>query len=137
MSIIYRSASSFSKEERQAIIEEQNTSPLSNSSLWEKYTGSRKEQNTLNLWRKQLGYPILTYKERQYFREQLSHNMSNKAPSQEKLKTDQDVRNMAERIRSLEAELEAAKLKAEGYQLMVHIAETELKIPIRKKSDTK
>ncbi len=137
MSKFYRKAGSFSIAERHAIIKEQETSPLSNSSLWEKYTGSRKEEDTLNRWRKQLGYPALNYKERQYFREQLSHDMGNQPPSEEKLKTDHDVRAMAERIRLLESELETAKLKAEGYELMIHLAEQEFKTPIRKKSDTK
>ena len=41
------------------------------------------------------------------------------------------------RIKVLEKQLENAQLKAEGYELMIEIAEKELKIPIRKKSGTK
>lgn len=40
-------------------------------------------------------------------------------------------------IELLKKELEDAKLQAEGYRRMIEIAETELKIPIRKKLNTK
>ena len=40
-------------------------------------------------------------------------------------------------IEVLKKELEDAKLLAEGYRRMIEIAETELKIPIRKKPNTK
>jgi transposase-like protein len=40
-------------------------------------------------------------------------------------------------IAALKKELEDAKLLAEGYRRMIEIAETELKIPIRKKPNTK
>lgn len=42
-----------------------------------------------------------------------------------------------ERIEFLKKELEDAKLLAEGYRRMIEIAETELKIPIRKKPNTR
>ena len=42
-----------------------------------------------------------------------------------------------EQIELLKKELEDAKLQAEGYRRMIEIAESELKIPIRKKPNTK
>lgn len=42
-----------------------------------------------------------------------------------------------EQIELLKKELEDAKLLAEGYRRMIEIAESELKIPIRKKPNTK
>lgn len=42
-----------------------------------------------------------------------------------------------QQIELLKKELEDAKLQAEGYRRMIEIAETELKIPIRKKLNTK
>ena len=42
-----------------------------------------------------------------------------------------------EKIKFLEKELEDAKLLAEGYRRMIEIAESELKIPIRKKPNTR
>lgn len=41
------------------------------------------------------------------------------------------------KIKALEAALHQAELKVAGYNLMIDIAEKELKVPIRKKSDTK
>ena len=43
----------------------------------------------------------------------------------------------SEEIKRLKKELEDAKLKAEAYKRMIEIAEGELNIPIRKKSNTK
>jgi len=48
-----------------------------------------------------------------------------------------DPVELQRRIKELERRLEAAQLSAEGYELMIEIAEKELKIPIRKKSVTK
>ena len=54
-----------------------------------------------------------------------------------KEKHDKDPVALQRRINELEKQLETAQLKAEGYALMIEIAEKELKIPIRKKSGTK
>jgi transposase len=43
----------------------------------------------------------------------------------------------AAEIKRLKRELEDAKLRAEAYLRVIEIAETELKLPIRKKSNTK
>ena len=51
-------------------------------------------------------------------------------------KTDKAKVELTE-IAALKKELEDAKLLAEGYRRMIEIAETELKIPIRKKPNTK
>ena len=133
----YRFASSFSIQERIGIIEEQLTTDLSNADLWEKHTGSREEHGTLNRWRKQLGYPPLYRRERFTFRKEFTPLMSRKKSTPSNSASEEDVASMHERIRLLEAQLKEAQLKAEGYELMIEIAEKELKIPIRKKSDTK
>ena len=49
----------------------------------------------------------------------------------------QEVQALKRRIRQLERELEDAKLLSEAYSLMIKKAEEELKIPIRKKYNTK
>lgn len=48
-----------------------------------------------------------------------------------------EVQKLKQRIRQLEHELEDAKLLSEAYSLMIKKAEEELKIPIRKKYNTK
>ena len=48
-----------------------------------------------------------------------------------------EAEELRRRIRELEHELDAARLRAEAYSLMIDLAEKELKVAIRKKSDTK
>jgi transposase len=48
-----------------------------------------------------------------------------------------EVQQLKQRIRQLERELEDAKLISEAYSIMIRKAEEELKIPIRKKFNTK
>ena len=45
--------------------------------------------------------------------------------------------DLEKRIKELERQLEDEKLRSEAYRLMIDIAEKELKIPIRKKPNTK
>jgi hypothetical protein len=58
--------------------------------------------------------------------------MMTKKPEKGKMLTEEQ-----KQIQLLKKELEDAKLLAEGYRRMIEIAETELKIPIRKKPNTK
>ena len=76
----------------------------------------------LNHWLKTYGYQI----KKPYILKTLS--MSKQIPK------DFDE---ASRIRELEKQLEMARLEAAAYRKMIDIAEEELKIDIRKKSDTK
>ena len=50
---------------------------------------------------------------------------------------DNNEKELKERIKKLEKELEDANLRAEAYSTMIDIAEKQLKIKIRKKSNTK
>ena len=55
----------------------------------------------------------------------------------DKHKKKQSLTPEQQQIQFLKKELEDAKLQAEGYRRMIEIAESELKIPIRKKPNTK
>jgi len=55
----------------------------------------------------------------------------------DKHKKKQSLTPEQQQIELLKKELEDAKLQAEGYRRMIEIAESELKIPIRKKPNTK
>ena len=55
----------------------------------------------------------------------------------DKRKKKQPLTQDQQQIEVLKKELEDAKLLAEGYRRMIEIAETELKIPIRKKPNTR
>jgi len=45
--------------------------------------------------------------------------------------------DLIKRLKELERKLEDEQIRAEGYSKMIDIAEDQLKVPIRKKSDTK
>jgi len=84
-------------------------------------------------WLRKLGYlpghNRRTYA--QYVRHEKYSMMSKKSLKGQVLTEEQ------KQIQLLKKELEDAKLLAEGYRRMIEIAENELKIPIRKKPNTK
>lgn len=134
--IIPKAGRWYTFEERKEIIEEYLTGSATKTEVWLKYTGDPQEHGRLTRWMRQLGY--------------LSGKISNRnqkethvQPQQFPLTTvdssdkQKDPQELLRRIKELEHQLEEAQLKAEGYKLMVEIAEKELKIPIRKKSGTK
>jgi transposase len=49
----------------------------------------------------------------------------------------EDIRNLQSRIKLLEKQLAEEKLRSEAYARVIEIAENELKIPLRKKINTK
>lgn len=63
--------------------------------------------------------------------------VENFQPLPDKHKKKQSLTPEQQQIELLKKELEDAKLQAEGYRRMIEIAESELKIPIRKKPNTK
>ena len=130
-----RTGGSLSWEERESMIQEYLTGKYTKVEIWEKYTGQDEEHGQLLKWMRILGYLPATKPRRQpsgilYSRKQVN-------PTVEKSLKDQDREVLIQRVQELEKELEMAQLKAEGYELMIEIAEKELKLPIRKKSDTK
>ena len=126
-----RTGGSLSWEEREAMIKEFLTGKYLKNEFWEKYTGQDKEHGQLLDWMRKLGYisddrelgPVKSFYPTSL---PLSHS-----------KNIDDPIALQRRIKELEKQLENAQLKAEGYELMIEIAEKELKIPIRKKSGTK
>jgi transposase-like protein len=63
--------------------------------------------------------------------------IENFQPLPDKTKKTRPLTEEQQQIGFLKKELEDAKLLAEGYRRMIEIAESELKIPIRKKPNTK
>jgi hypothetical protein len=125
-----RTGGSLSWEEREAMIKEYLTGQYSKIELWKKYTGQETEHGKLLNWMRKLGYISEDKKSRpvKLFIPTL-FPLSNS--------NTEDTNALQRRIKELEKQLENAQLKAEGYELMIEIAEKELKIPIRKKSGTK
>jgi len=99
--------------------------------LWHKYTGQSEEHGQLLNWMRKLGYisTSLVGKRAERF-----VTLRQQAPLA--LDTEQllDPQVLQKRIQELEKQLETARLKAEGYELIIQLAEEELHIPIRKKS---
>lgn len=122
-----RDASSFSESERRAIIEEYLKGDRTKVAIWRHYTGHYHEHGQLLRWMRQLGYLEKTILPRPLSLHPMPAS-NNPQPSVEELQR---------RIKQLEQQLLDSQLKEEAYKRMIDIAEKELKISIKKKSDTK
>lgn len=125
-----RTVASLSWEERASMIKDYLTGQYSKVEIWKRYTGQDNEHGKILDWMRKLGY-ISDQRKVQSIK---SNNPVSLIMSQ---KPSDDPVELLRRIKELEKQLESSQLKAEGYELMIEIAEKELKIPIRKKSGTK
>lgn len=126
-----KTASSYSIEEKRAIIEEYQSSGCSKREIWEKYTGEKEEHGRLLRWMQQLGYSTGEIQ-----------RMSNFVPMKGRTirdSTEETFENLQlkKRISELENQLKDAEMKAIAFSTMVDIAEKEFNIQIRKKYNTK
>lgn len=131
----FRTGGSISWEEREVIVKEYLTGQFTKTEIWKKYTGHPEEGGQLLRWLRALGYEPETRQVKR--RPKIVFLAQGAPPTVKENKNDQNSQQLQQRIKELEKQLEMAQLKAEGYELMIEIAEKELKIPIRKKSDTK
>ena len=126
-----RPSKDFNESERRAIIEEYLSGKISKVDIWRKYTGYEHEHGGLLRWMRELGYCPKS-KNGTIFVSQPSILLA--TPTEmDHLEREE----LQKKIIELEKQLLEVQIKAEGYQLMIDIAEKELKIPIRKKSDAK
>jgi len=114
---------------RRKIIEEYLSSNVSKMSLLRKY--DIKMKSGIQRWMKLYGYEekqpaVLTFTSTSSYA--LIRKMNTGKASKKELE---------EKIRELERQLQDEKLRSEAYVRMIEKAEKELKIPIRKKSNTK
>ena len=126
-----RRAHTFSESEKIIIIEEYQKGNLSKAQIWRKHTGYKQERGGLLRWMRQLGYSDKPNYKR-IFRRNLRSKVVSVNQTNNSVPSDHELE-----IQRLKKELLDAQVKAEGYELMIEIAEKELNIPIRKKSDTK
>jgi len=128
-----RTGGSLSWSERESMIKEYLTGNYTKVELWQKYTGQSEEHGQLIRWMRTLGHisEVNPIKRRNSV---TSHQIPDES---EMNNTDKDSAELQRRISELEKQLEVAQMKAEGYDLMIELAEKGLKIPIRKKFDTK
>jgi hypothetical protein len=122
--------SEFSIEERKIIIEDWLSSGKTKREIWLKYTGEHMEHGKLIHWMRQLGYEVP--KKWTSFKKLNSDDMA-----KSKKDSSPEVLQMQEKIKQLEKALLNSELRATAYETMIEIAEKELKINIRKKSNTK
>jgi hypothetical protein len=130
-----RKGGSFTWTEREAIIKEYLKGEKSKIEIWKSHTGQNEEHGQILRWMRYLGYisdEKTVNRQPRIIKTPLKHITSLNTISEESSPED-----LQKRIKELEYQLESANLKNEGYELMIDIAEKELKIPIRKKSDTK
>jgi hypothetical protein len=125
----------FTEEEKHFILQDYFSSEKTKREIWEKYTGQPNEHGHLLRWMRQLGYsasissrkPILA-----------SNKVDMPKKSQKENRSDSfENLQLKKRIEELEKQLKDAEMKALAYSTMIDIAEKELKIPIKKKFNTK
>lgn len=124
-----KKSSEFTLEERKKIIEDWLESGWSKRDIWYKYTGDRVEKGRIIYWMRQLG--IENPRKQIRFKEGNSSFMAN--PD----KKSPELLQMEAKIKELEKALVNSELRAIALDTMIEIAEKELKINIRKKSNTK
>ena len=125
----------FSRGEREKIIKEYLSGNYTKRAIWKKHTGQMQEHGSLLRWMRQLGYISNENSIEKRNLTTLQHKES--LPLATTIITEQATKQLENRIKELEKELELAQLKEEGYELMIQLAEKEFKISIRKKSSTK
>ena len=115
--------------ERKQIVEEYLQSNKTKKEIWFKYTGQIKEGGSLLNWMRKLGY--------QDKPKPLNLALSGDLEMAKKDKNVVSEFELKERIKQLEKALLNSELRATALDTMIEIAEKELKINIRKKSNTK
>lgn len=122
----------YTDEFRHKIIQEFLSTECTKNEIWEKYTGQKKEHGIILRWMRTLGYITDTGNKSVTIVSNLAA-MSKSKPNEQDFETLQ----LQKRISELEKQLKDAEFKAIAFSTMIDIAEKELKIPIRKKLNTK
>lgn len=120
----------FSLEERRMIISEWLESGKTKREIWYKYTGRLEEKGHLLRWMRAFGMDIPKKWSKLGSLKPENMAKSNKDSSLE-------VLQMQAKIKELEKALVNSELRATALDTMIEIAERDLKINIRKKSNTR
>lgn len=133
--VFIRTGGSLSWNERECMIRDYLSGKYSKIEVWKKYTGQDVEHGQMLNWMRKLGY--IAPRNSTRVSSPLKMQIQNSYILKEENLNDESKEKLLSRIKELEKMLEMEKLRTEGYELMIDIAERELKIPIRKKSNTK
>ncbi len=120
----------FSTRERRKIIEEYLRGGCTKCEIWYKYTGRKEEKGNLLTWMRELGYSPKSQKDTFVVS---NEKVMPKNTNKQSIENDQ----LKEKIAQLEKALVESELRATALDTMIEVAEKELKISIRKKSNTK
>jgi len=123
----------YSREFKQLVIEEYLHSGGTKASILRKH--NIHFAGALQLWARQLGYEDF-FSKKPYF-VNLNRIDLKKRFSEKVNEGPQDEAALKKRITELERQLEDEKFRSEAYNMMIDIAEKELKVSIRKKHNTK
>lgn len=116
----------YSESFKRMVIEEHLATKCSKTSLLEKY--EIRFTGAIQTWMKELGY----WRKDDIVRANFGKIIQQAVPKDKKSHED-----LQKRIRELEQQLEDEKLRSEAYARIIDKAEKELKIPIRKKPNTR
>jgi len=125
----------FSEDEKRVIIEDYLQSGLTKQAIWEKYVGYGEEKGYILRWMRKLGYIYDPKQKDAIF--VFQKDSMNKSPKAKSIYTLFEYTRLEQRILELEKQLQESELKALTYQTMIDVAERELNISIKKKSNTK
>jgi transposase len=126
----------YSESFRRKVIEEYLGSNVSKMSLLRKY--DIKMKSGIQRWMKLYGYEEKPYSYKEKQPAVLIFTSTSSYALVRKMNTGKaNKKELEEKIRELERQLQDEKLRSEAYVRMIEKAEKELKIPIRKKSNTR
>jgi len=129
----------FSDAEKHRMIQEMLASGCSKRAIWKKYTGRDYEHGKILEWMRQFGYKSSFSLGSTSFESNFEPMAKKKSIKADTSSDPENFENLKlkKRISELEKQLKDAELKAIAFSTMIDIAEQELKIPIRKKYNTK
>ena len=122
----------YSEAFKRSVIDEYLTTGIPKLILQRKH--GIKFKSAIITWMKQLGY-VGTDKKISILR--LSNQLELAKKYTPEQSSSKDARALEKRVKELERQLEDEKIRTEMLSRMIDIAETEFKVPIRKKPNTK
>ncbi len=129
---IKKSGKYFTLEERHFIVREYLSTVCTKRMIWEKYTKEPEDHGTILRWLRYFGYQDKKKKKNIIFVKK-NNQMSKKTITAVSFETLQ----LQKRVAELERQLKDAEIKSIAFSTMIDIAESELKIKIRKKYKSK
>lgn len=118
----------FDESFKRMVIEEYLATKCNKTELLRKYNIHFK--SAIQTWMKRLGYEDVHRTQKIKFDQTLPLTISMAAKSE-------DTRDLQKKIQELEQQLQDEKLRSEAYLRIIDKAEKELKVPIKKKHNTK